>query len=85
MKSEDQVYFYSWIILVACGMSGFVQIPITSSQSLKKLKYLATFLRCLGWIALNVSAASHVAHYYWYFPPALATVAVLISVNYLYT
>lgn len=78
--TEDQVLLYSWIVMVACGTSGLVQIPKSSVNSYKT-KMLATLLRCLGWIALAISATSNAAYYYWCFPPCLAVVVVLISLN----
>ncbi|XP_008210404.2 GPI inositol-deacylase [Nasonia vitripennis] len=78
--NEDQVLLYSWIVMVTCGTSGLVQIPKSSVNSYKT-KMLATLLRCLGWIALAISATSNTAYYYWCFPPCLAIVVVLISLN----
>ena len=65
--------------MIVCGTSGLVQIP--TSISSRKTKLLATFLRCLGWIALSISATSTAANYYWCFPPGLAFVVALISIS----
>ncbi|XP_058808339.1 GPI inositol-deacylase [Phymastichus coffea] len=77
LMTEDQVFLYSWIVLVGCGTSGLVKIPAKPSNSYRT-KLLATLLRCLGWIAL---ATANGAHYYWCFPPSLAVVVVLIAIN----
>lgn len=78
--TEDQIFLYSWIVLVGCGTSGLVKIPAKPSNSYRT-KLLATLLRCLGWIALAISATANAAHYYWCFPPMLAVVVVLIAIN----
>ncbi|KAJ8679258.1 hypothetical protein QAD02_015045 [Eretmocerus hayati] len=83
LTTEDQVFLYSWIIMVGCGTSGLVKIPTSGNSRIGKL--LATVIRCLGWVALALSATSNADHYYWAFPPSLAAVVILLSINSLQT
>ena len=70
--------------MVACGTSGLVKIPTTPINSYKT-KSLATLLNCLGWIAMAIPSTNNAAYFYLCFPPSLAVVTVLISLNALQT
>jgi hypothetical protein len=69
--------------MVACGTSGLVQIP-TEFSNTYKTKIFAILLRCLGWFAFIIPVMSNGARYYWSFPPCLAIVVVLVSLNSLF-
>ncbi|XP_014204111.1 GPI inositol-deacylase [Copidosoma floridanum] len=80
LASEDEVFLCSWIVMVAFGTSGLVKIPTTPINS-NKTKLLSVALFFFGWMALVISATSNAAHYYWCFPPCLAVVVALLSIN----
>ncbi|XP_076646115.1 GPI inositol-deacylase isoform X2 [Halictus rubicundus] len=82
LTTEDPLLHQSWIVLVACSTSGWLQIP-TKYQEIRS-QVLASVLYFVGWIILSMGAASRPQFYQYYVPPIVAGVASLITLNHFF-
>ncbi|XP_076290092.1 GPI inositol-deacylase [Lasioglossum baleicum] len=82
LTTEDPLLHQSWIVLVACSTSGWLQIP-PKYQAIRS-QVLASVLYFVGWIILSMGAASRPQFYQYYVPPIVAGVASLITMNHFF-
>ncbi|XP_053973079.1 GPI inositol-deacylase isoform X1 [Hylaeus volcanicus] len=81
LSTEDPLLYQSWIVLVACSTSGWLQIPPNYLGI--RSRVLASALYFLGWIVLLMGAATRPTFYQYYIPPIVAGITSLITLNFI--
>ncbi|XP_043264024.1 GPI inositol-deacylase-like [Colletes gigas] len=81
LSTEDPLLYQSWIVLIACSTSGWLQISPNNIGT--RSQVLASILYFLGWVLLSMGAASNPPFYQYYIPPIIAGTTTLITLNFM--